>query len=818
VSSDQARPRGFAGAVEVWQDLLPAAGLVRLPDAASVDGARLRLPEGPLGSVFVETFTESMGNFERFVHEIAARLEPGGALCLDLANAQSPAALHRVLEGWDGRLEPCGSWREPERAVSARRAVAALERAGLLVEDLFAVPAAADAVGPDCLRGLLAAGFVPSAWLGGLPPARLWLIARKVPVGAGSVLIGPGSAAARAATERAVRRFVAAGWEIVPCAGDSEPQAFDLGIARARGERLWLLRAGSTPDSALFHNLARASIFAPAGPACRGDALGADPSGMMLMRRDLLLAGPFAPRGRCASIAYEDWGMRLRVVAREPRGVDGAFATPPPPDDPALLAEEGRALLARWEVPDDAGGLGERQPPAAAGDAPWAGREPRISLCMIARDEERFLEECLRRAAPAVDEIVVVDTGSRDRTVEIARSFGAQVSHRPWDDDFAAARNASLAAASGDWVLVLDADEFLEDGSAELVRAAARADDISGYHVLLHNVYTGGKTQGVRMVRLFRRLEGVRFQNVIHEQVTPSLLRIGAMLGLRLGSAEIAIAHHGYGDEVMNARRKNERNERLFRKQLAQSPDDVYSLYKFGDFLRRFADRGEEAIELLERALELTWAQPRAAARGLPYAGEIAALAALEHAKRGRAPRAGAIVERALRTFSPTPNLLYIAASLALDGGREDEAIAHFERCFGWHGQVLTVPVQEGVTSWIALTGIARARLQRGEIDRARELLEHAIDLAPDYEVAVMVLAKLRLVEGDPGGALRVLTRFLGRNPRAAGVCQQAALILSQLNLTEQAQRMGRRAVELLEDQSLNDEAHRVRELLAAMT
>ena len=89
------------------------------------------------------------------------------------------------------------------------------------------------------------------------------------------------------------------------------------------------------------------------------------------------------------------------------------------------------------------------------------GRAPRITLCMIARDEERFLPECLDRARAAVDEIVIVDTGSKDRTVAIAQSFGAKVLHVPWDDDFSAPRNAGIAAATGDWILVLDADEFL---------------------------------------------------------------------------------------------------------------------------------------------------------------------------------------------------------------------------------------------------------------------------------------------------------------------------------------------------------------------
>src|ERR1700749_3060760 len=87
---------------------------------------------------------------------------------------------------------------------------------------------------------------------------------------------------------------------------------------------------------------------------------------------------------------------------------------------------------------------------------------PRISAAMIVRDEEAVLEECLRSIRDEVDEIVITDTGSTDRSREIAAAFGARVLERPWDDDFSAARNHSLEAATGDFILYIDADERLD--------------------------------------------------------------------------------------------------------------------------------------------------------------------------------------------------------------------------------------------------------------------------------------------------------------------------------------------------------------------
>ena len=94
-----------------------------------------------------------------------------------------------------------------------------------------------------------------------------------------------------------------------------------------------------------------------------------------------------------------------------------------------------------------------------------------ISLCMIVKDEERFLEACLRTVVDVVDEVCVVDTGSTDRTVEIARSFGARLEHRSWRNDFAWARNEVLKLATKRWIFVLDADEELDAPSRAGLRA-----------------------------------------------------------------------------------------------------------------------------------------------------------------------------------------------------------------------------------------------------------------------------------------------------------------------------------------------------------
>ena len=435
---------------------------------------------------------------------------------------------------------------------------------------------------------------------------------------------------------------------------------------------------------------------------------------------------------------------------------------------------------------------------------------------MIVRNEERFLGECLRRAQDVVDEIVIVDTGSTDRTIEIARSFGAKVIEEPWADDFSAPRNTGLRAATGDWVLALDADEFLADGAAEQIRELVKSDRVSGYYMRFANLYTEGKTVGVLMVRLFRNLPGLEYCNFIHEQVTPSLSRLGREQGLELSSSAVEVEHHGYTEDVMVSRNKVERNERLFAKQLAQDPEDFYCLYKFGDFLRGLEEREQESLELLQRCFDGILASPPAIARGLPYASEVAALLALAYLRLGQDERAQSLVDLALRRFVATPNLHYIAASLALHTRQSDVAIAHYRRCLAFRGQVLVVPIQEGVTNVVSWIGMAQALMQKGQYQPAEKLLRRALDFDDCNEPAHLALSRLQIEQRDTGAALQTLMSLLARKPEAVGACEQAAWILQQTGFKDQSRQFATRACELLRQKGCDQEAGRVEKLLAA--
>jgi glycosyltransferase involved in cell wall biosynthesis len=166
----------------------------------------------------------------------------------------------------------------------------------------------------------------------------------------------------------------------------------------------------------------------------------------------------------------------------------------------------------------------------------------KLSLCMIVKNESKYLGNCLASVEGVVDEIIVVDTGSTDDTVEIAEKYGARVFHYKWHDDFGAARNESLKHATGDWILVLDADEVLSEDSRDKIRAfmVDVGDDIY-YQLRIKNLGANNKVAHQNyMIRFFKNNPGARYIGRIHEYIVPPSGYIN------ISDKDIQIIHHGY--------------------------------------------------------------------------------------------------------------------------------------------------------------------------------------------------------------------------------------------------------------------------------
>lgn len=199
-----------------------------------------------------------------------------------------------------------------------------------------------------------------------------------------------------------------------------------------------------------------------------------------------------------------------------------------------------------------------------------------LSAAMIVRDEERHLEECLRSIENLVDEIVIVDTGSVDRTKTIARGFGCRLVEYGWHDDFAAARNFGLDHCAGRWILYIDADERVRPFDRVEVRSALEQSDAAGHSVLLHA--RSGFT-AYRELRIFRNDSEIRFEGLMHETIWPGIARFQCQHGGEIGVSGLVIDHVGYDGPQDH---KHERNLPLLEKALAENPDHVYCWYHLG--------------------------------------------------------------------------------------------------------------------------------------------------------------------------------------------------------------------------------------------
>lgn len=383
---------------------------------------------------------------------------------------------------------------------------------------------------------------------------------------------------------------------------------------------------------------------------------------------------------------------------------------------------------------------------------------------MIAKDEAPVLRRCLEAARGAVDEIVLVDTGSRDETPQIAAEMGAKVFHHPWQDDFSEARNHSLDHATGDWALWLDADELLQPGGAEAIRAAVKDARAAGYYLRFTDMLDDGKATHYLMPRLFLLRPEIRFVNVFHEQILASVERYARAHGLGVGTCDAKVLHYGYGESEMRRKGKVERMNRLFRKQLERHPNDAYSWYKFGDFARQ-SDHAE-GVRALQRCLDLIRESVRAGDSCPVFTPEALALLATEQQHLGRSAEASAaLAELEKLGIGPTPNFLFAKACVARAQGDHRTALDFFERCLATEPSALPVSVQWGVQGPLSWYGIAECKASLGDGDGAIAAFREALRLAPRHAEIALSHATFLLRRGNAVECLEALTNYLASDP-----------------------------------------------------
>ncbi len=360
----------------------------------------------------------------------------------------------------------------------------------------------------------------------------------------------------------------------------------------------------------------------------------------------------------------------------------------------------------------------------------------RVSAALIVRDESEFIEDSLRSLAGNVDEIVVVDTGSRDDTIEIASRFPIKLHRFPWSNDFSAARNFALERASGDWIISIDADERLEIPDRQAFSQLLSDRGKVGWQLRLHPRV--GWTACLQL-RLFRNDPRIRFQGVIHERIQRGVEIVARADGQEVGVCDVRLHHVGY---EADQRPKNPRNIPLLRDCLSREPNRVYCWWHLGECLRLSGDE-EAAAE----AWSVGLARLRESETERLKLYNSALFLSLIKLKHDRGAAIDDLVTQALSLFPSHLALQCLAAQLAVEHGDFEAARPVLEKLTAIDANTFfdpELPYDKALFRHLSAEPLALGHFRSGRYDDAARLYRVAARTAPDPAACEL---KARLAE-----------------------------------------------------------------------
>ncbi|MDX2211875.1 MAG: tetratricopeptide repeat protein [Oculatellaceae cyanobacterium bins.114] len=394
-----------------------------------------------------------------------------------------------------------------------------------------------------------------------------------------------------------------------------------------------------------------------------------------------------------------------------------------------------------------------------------------LSFCMIVKNEAKNLPRCLNSVRTVANEWVVLDTGSTDETVAIAQSFGAQVHHFTWNHDFSAARNEALKYVSGDWVLVLDADEVLTADSVPLIQLAVQQKDCLVINLLRQEV--GAVQSPYSLVsRLFRRHPDICFSRPYHAMIDDSVtqLLVREPHWQIVDLSEVAILHYGYEPGAIASRDKFHQARTTMERFLALNPGDPYACNKLGAL---YVEMGkvDYGIELLERGLA---------------------------SQRQSTPLDAAVL------FELHYHL-GIAYNRLKDTQRAEQ---HYNAATQ---QPILEPLKLG-----AYNNLGSLQQAQGNFEGAKAAYEAALEADPEFAIGHYNLGMTLKAMGQLEDAIAHYKKALQLNPIYAEALQNLGVVLLKLGRVEESMAAFQRAI-LLHEQRNVQEAERLRSGLRQM-
>jgi glycosyltransferase involved in cell wall biosynthesis len=407
-----------------------------------------------------------------------------------------------------------------------------------------------------------------------------------------------------------------------------------------------------------------------------------------------------------------------------------------------------------------------------------------ISACLIVKNEEADLDRCLASLHPYLRQIVVVDTGSTDNTVQIAEKYGATIGHFPWTGDFAAARNQSLKLAEEPWILVIDADECMTPESVPLLERILTLIDILAVEVVVNNLDDNGEGRPMKIVRLFRNMPALRFERAIHETIDMAVMEQCAKLSKTIAESAVTLNHYGYMKEKLQ--RKSGRNLEIMRRELKKDPDDLYlrtkeveEMYKFG-----ISEELDEKVEWVFRELQK---KPQKEMKYVPFYPLISMMY-VEMMIRKRDYQGGIEAsDWALAHFKDEAWMMYFKGCCLFKSGSLEEATTQFKKCLELEIKPAYYHIEKGIASWLSLFHLGEIANAQGDELAAKEYW-HQADAVMDLHTIQERVFENALRGSDFAAAMEICIRLLQENPGDTWALLSGAKVMKLLRMGDKAQ------------------------------
>ena len=416
----------------------------------------------------------------------------------------------------------------------------------------------------------------------------------------------------------------------------------------------------------------------------------------------------------------------------------------------------------------------------------------KISLCMIVKNEEINLARCLNSIAGAVDEIIVVDTGSTDQTTQVAQSAGAIVISHVWQDDFSAARNASLEVATGDWILFLDADEALDPGTGQALRQVIEEEN-EGYFIKIINLIgaDGSIESSPDLVfRMFRNNPNYRFRGAIHEQVVDVILEKNNQAKFQIAE-QVVIRHYGYLNQQILEKDKKNRNLTIIQKEVENAPDNHILRYHYGVELYR-SDRFSEAAEELIKAANHT--DPSTV-----YYPKLLRYIALAHYAAKQYDRALEAISLGLQFFPNYADLHYYGGLIHVEQKNYAGAFDSFQHALSMPEQPVYYAPFSGSRGFRAQYQMAQLAEAFGNEEEALRYYILSLQDNPNFTISLSAIVRILNPRKEPDYTKQSLEKL-------CDFCTaDAKRLIGTVYFTERAYKLALDYFETIEPSSLDD-------------